>query len=120
MPEAGRSPPLDLLLYAHDGRGLGHVSRSVAVGLAVRRLHPGLRTLLVSGARGCAELIGPAPLDWVKLPAYATQVVDGRSRGIDGPSGLKPSIPFAWESSYIGVDMARRWMSRAETSLPRV
>ncbi len=101
MPEAGRSPPLDLLLYAHDGRGLGHVSRSVAVGLAVRRLHPGLRTLLVSGARGCAELIGPAPLDWVKLPAYATQVVDGRSRGIDGPSGFADAALGALRAELI-------------------
>jgi predicted glycosyltransferase len=88
MPESTPSPPLDVLLYAHDGRGLGHVSRSVAIGLALRRVAPGLRTVVVTGARGCAELIGPASLDWIKLPAYATRVIGGRSRGVDGPSGF--------------------------------
>ncbi len=81
-----RHPRLDVLLYAHDGRGLGHVSRSVAIGMALRRLYPDLRVCLMTGCRQTQELIGPAPLDWLKLPAYETTVVDGVSRGIDGPS----------------------------------
>ena len=82
-------PPVDILLYAHDGRGLGHISRSVAIGLALRRLYPRLRVLLVTGGAQSQELIGAAPLDWLKLPAYRTEIVDGQSRGIDGNSGFR-------------------------------
>jgi predicted glycosyltransferase len=79
---------LDLLIYAHDGRGLGHASRSVAIGLAVRRLVPQLRVLFVTGMKQSAGLIGEGPLDWVKLPSYETQVVNGVSRGCRGDSNL--------------------------------
>ncbi len=81
-----RHPRLDILIYAHDGRGLGHVSRSAAIGMALRRLYPALRVCLMTGCRQTQELIGPAPLDWLKLPAYETEVVGGVSRGINGPS----------------------------------
>jgi len=79
-------PRLDILIYAHDGRGLGHVSRSIGIGLALRRLFPALKVLFVSGCRLSQELIGTAPLDWLKLPSYATRVMDGKSRGIAGRS----------------------------------
>lgn len=79
---------LDILIYAHDGRGLGHVSRSVGVGLALRRLYPELRVLFVSGSSFTGELVGRAPLDWIKLPSYKTRVVGGKSRGVDGDSGF--------------------------------
>jgi len=42
---------LDILLYGHDGRGLGHVSRSVAIGLALRRLYPHLKICVITGCR---------------------------------------------------------------------
>jgi len=77
---------LDILIYAHDGRGLGHVSRSIGVGMALRRLYPHLKVLFVSGCRQSQELIGQAPLDWLKLPAYETRVEGGKSRGIVGRS----------------------------------
>jgi predicted glycosyltransferase len=77
---------LDLLIYAHDGRGLGHASRSIAIGLAVRRLFPDLKVLFLSGAKQSANLIGRGALDWVKLPAYETRVTDGLSRGCAGDS----------------------------------
>ena len=79
---------LDLLIYAHDGRGLGHASRSVAIGLAVRRLFPELRVLFVTGLKKTADLIGEGQLDWIKLPSYETRVVDGVSRGCCGASNL--------------------------------
>ncbi|MFZ5573226.1 MAG: hypothetical protein ACOZF0_22720 [Thermodesulfobacteriota bacterium] len=82
------TPRLDLLIYAHDGRGLGHVSRSAAIGMACRRLFPGLKVLLVSGSRMTGDLIGPAPLDWVKLPAYQTTVVKGLSHGRTSPANF--------------------------------
>jgi predicted glycosyltransferase len=78
------SSHLDLLLYAHDGRGFGHASRSAAIGMALRRLFPHLTVLLVTGCRFTTELIAGAPLDWLKLPSYATRVVAGRSIGITG------------------------------------
>lgn len=82
------TPRFDILIYAHDGRGLGHVSRSAAVGMALRRLYPELRVCLITGCRQTQELIGEASLDWIKLPAYDTMVIDGRSVGIDGPCGI--------------------------------
>lgn len=85
---AMQSPFLDILLYAHDGRGTGHVSRSAAIGMALRRLYPDLRVLLVTGSARVAELIGEAPLDCCKLPSYATSVVGGVSCGAPGPSGF--------------------------------
>ncbi len=81
-----RTPRLDILIYAHDGRGLGHASRSIGVGMALRRLFPALKVLLVTGCRLSQELIGAAPLDWLKLPSYETQVVQGKSQGIAGKS----------------------------------
>ena len=77
---------LDVLIYAHDGRGLGHASRSIGVGMALRRLYPDLKVLFVSGCSLSQELIGMAPLDWLKLPSYETEVVCGKSRGIRGKS----------------------------------
>lgn len=79
---------LDILIYGHDGRGLGHVSRSAAIGMALRRLFPQLKVCLLSGCRQTQELIGEAPLDWMKLPAYDTEVIAGKSTGIDGPCGF--------------------------------
>lgn len=80
---------LDILIYAHDGRGLGHVSRSAAIGMALRRLYPHLSVCLISGCRQTQELIGDVPLDWIKLPAYDTVVIDGASVGIEGPCGFE-------------------------------
>lgn len=79
-------PRLDIMIYAHDGRGLGHASRSIGVGMALRRLFPELKVLFVSGCRFSQELIGTAPLDWLKLPSYETTVEGGKSRGIAGRS----------------------------------
>lgn len=81
-------PRLDVLLYAHDGRGLGHASRTIAIGAALRRLAPDLRVLFISGCRLSQELIGDAPLDWLKLPSYETVVEGGKSRGVRGKSNF--------------------------------
>ncbi|HKJ64974.1 MAG TPA: hypothetical protein VJ969_06205, partial [Desulfopila sp.] len=81
-------PRLDILLYAHDGRGLGHASRTIAIGMAMRRIAPKRRVLFLSGSEFCRELIGPAPLDWIKLPSYETVVVQGKSRGVPGKSNF--------------------------------
>ena len=77
---------LDILIYAHDGRGLGHVSRSLGIGMALRRLYPELKILFISGSAFTGELLGKAPLDWLKLPSYKTEVIGGKSCGIRGDS----------------------------------
>lgn len=82
------STRLDILMYAHDGRGLGHASRTIGIGLALRRLSPSLKILFLSGCKESQDLIGTAPLDWLKLPSYETIVTDGRSQGIKGNSNF--------------------------------
>lgn len=83
---------LDVLIYAHDGRGLGHVSRSVGIGLALRRLYPDLSVLLVTGCATTAELIGDGLLDWIKLPSYKTNVSAGKSSGVKGDSNIEDKL----------------------------
>ena len=82
---------LDLLIYAHDGRGFGHVSRSVAIGAAVRRLYPDLKVLLLTGFQQTADLIDAVALDWIKLPSYQKTVVDGKARSRIGNTNIKHS-----------------------------
>jgi len=86
------SKRLDFLLYAHDGRGLGHASRGVAIGMAIRRLFPKCKTLFVSGCKQASALIGPAPLDWIKLPSYETRIIQGKAEGSDGDSKFYKSV----------------------------
>ena len=86
------SKRLDFLIYAHDGRGLGHASRSIAIGLALRRLYPQCKTLFVSGCKQAAALIGNGTLDWIKLPSYATTIVRGRAEGGYGHSKFYKSV----------------------------
>jgi predicted glycosyltransferase len=83
---------LDFLLYAHDGRGLGHASRAISVGLAVKRLFPKKRVLFISGCVDTKMLIGPATLDWIKLPSYQTVLKDGVSQGKNGQAGFYKSV----------------------------
>jgi predicted glycosyltransferase len=80
---------LDVLIYSHDGRGLGHVSRGVTIGMALRRLFPERKVLFVSGFKQTATLVGPCPLDWMKLPSYETQIIEGKSKGRVGNTNIK-------------------------------
>lgn len=83
---------LDILLYAHDGRGLGHASRTIGIGMALKRLYPNLRVLFVTGAAISQALIGQAKLDWIKLPSYASKIEDGVSTGVNGPANFYKSV----------------------------
>ncbi len=83
---------LDILLYAHDGRGLGHASRAIGIGMAIRRLYPDLKVLFVSGAGISQSLIGRSNLDWIKLPSYASKIENGVSTGVDGPANFYKSV----------------------------
>ena len=86
------SKRLDFLIYAHDGRGLGHASRGIAIGLALRRLYPQCKTVFVSGCKQAASLIGNGTLDWIKLPSYATTIVKGRAEGGYGHANFYKSV----------------------------
>jgi len=63
---------VDVLIYCHDGRGLGHLSRSIAIALAIRRIRPTARVVLLTGSEHTPELVGCGRVDWMKLPSYAT------------------------------------------------
>lgn len=57
------------LLYSHDGLGLGHVRRNLAIGSALLRGAPDASILLVTGS-GEVERLGIEPgIDVLKLPA---------------------------------------------------
>lgn len=86
------SKRLDFLIYAHDGRGLGHASRSIAICMALRRLFPKCKILFLSGCQETRALIGPAPLDWMKLPSYMTTLVNGQAEGRDGDTKFNKSV----------------------------
>lgn len=86
------STRLDVLIYAHDGRGLGHASRSIGIGMALRRLYPDLKILFVTGAAISQSLIEPSGLDWIKLPSYASKIENGVSTGVDGPANFYKSV----------------------------
>jgi predicted glycosyltransferase len=80
---------LDVLIYSHDGRGFGHVSRGVAIGMALRRLFPRLKVLFVSGFKQTSTLVSSCPLEWMKLPSYETQIIAGKSKGRLGNTNIK-------------------------------
>lgn len=78
----------DLITYAHDGRGLGHLSRAIAIAIAAKRMSPRLRVAVLTGSRHFPELAGAADLDWIKLPSFATQLTSGRPSPASGPSRI--------------------------------
>jgi predicted glycosyltransferase len=79
---------LDVLLYAHDGRGHGHVSRAIAIGLALRRVAPSTRVLLATGASNVAQLESVGDLDWIKLPSRRALVEADQVTEASGPSNF--------------------------------
>jgi predicted glycosyltransferase len=65
----GRGPRLRFMLYSHDGLGLGHARRNLAIAAALTEAQPAASVLLVTG---CRELgtYGLAPnVDVVTVPA---------------------------------------------------
>src|ERR1051325_10956463 len=56
------------LFYSHDGLGLGHTRRHVAVAAALRELAPEASILLASGADDVNRLGLPAHIEVLKLP----------------------------------------------------
>jgi len=60
-----------IMLYAHDGRGIGHVVRICVLARAARAYWQGSEVILVSGAPELVALC-PAGAEAIKLPSYFT------------------------------------------------
>ena len=56
------------LFYSHDGQGLGHVRRNLAIADAVTRLDPDASVLVVSSTDHIDSLVVPPRVDILKLP----------------------------------------------------
>ena len=67
-PSPTPGAPLRLLFYSHDGQGLGHVRRNLAVARAVTERDVGASVLVVSSADHVDDLVVPPRVDVLKLP----------------------------------------------------
>ena len=56
------------LFYSHDGLGLGHTRRNLAIAAALTELEPRASVLLATGADFVSRLGLPSHLDILKLP----------------------------------------------------
>lgn len=56
------------LLYSHDGAGLGHTRRNLAIAAAVTRRDPSAAVLLATGSESVSRLGLPDRVDFLKLP----------------------------------------------------
>src|SRR5438309_1892855 len=62
------SARMRFLFYSHDGMGLGHVHRHLAIASALARLCPRAQVLLATGVDDASQLGLPANVDTLKLP----------------------------------------------------
>ena len=58
-----------LFFYSHDGMGLGHVRRQIAIAAALNAVHPDAKVLLATSVDDVAGLGLPPNVDTLKLPA---------------------------------------------------
>src|SRR5438093_13352759 len=63
-----RPPSLRFLFYSHDGLGLGHTRRNLAVAAAVVELCPEASVLIASGTADAHPLGLPPRVDVPRLP----------------------------------------------------
>src|SRR5437899_12094075 len=64
----GGGPGMRFLFYSHDGLGLGHTRRHLALATALTELAPEASVLLVSGADDVHRLGLPDNVEVIKLP----------------------------------------------------
>lgn len=73
------------MFYSHDGMGLGHTRRHLAVAEALTELSPEATVLLVTGANGISRLGLPPNVEILKLPSIrkvANGEYSSRSLGV--------------------------------------
>jgi predicted glycosyltransferase len=68
QPTAGSERPR-MLLYSHDGFGLGHVQRNFNIACALEQAVEGTTALLVGGSPHGFDCRLPPGVDWIKLPS---------------------------------------------------
>lgn len=56
------------LMYSHDGVGLGHLRRNIAIAEALTSASPESSVLLASGTTPVGQLTGSGSIDFLKLP----------------------------------------------------
>lgn len=66
--DVGIPRPLRFFLYSHDGLGLGHMRRNLAIAEALTTMVPDSAILLATGASHTAQFTLPENVDYVKLP----------------------------------------------------
>jgi predicted glycosyltransferase len=70
-------PPPRVLLYSHDGLGLGHTRRNLAIAGALTDLSPGAAVLVATGIEEITRLGVPESVGILKLPGLR-KVANGR------------------------------------------
>jgi predicted glycosyltransferase len=64
-----RSAHQSILLYSHDTYGLGHFRRNSAIALALRRLEPRIRLVMLTGSTLAADFQLPGAVELVRMPS---------------------------------------------------
>jgi predicted glycosyltransferase len=82
-----RPPDRRILLYSHDGTGLGHLRITLGVAGAYGRLRPSDSLLLLTGSLQAGAFALPANLDFVKLPAMPKRDLYGSLPPTEGFTG---------------------------------
>ncbi len=67
-PTRTQFPEMRFLFYSHDGLGLGHTRRNLAVATALSQLAPQASILVVTGADDVSRLGRPPNVEILKLP----------------------------------------------------
>lgn len=83
------------LFYSHDGLGLGHVRRNLAIAAHLTRLDPSASVLLVCSTDQIDGLVVPPRVDVLKLP------------------GLRKTGNERYTSRRLGLDEAETWSLRS-------
>lgn len=66
-PERSRSP--SIVLYSHDGFGLGHLKRTVRIAQQLRLRAPDALVLIVTSSPAAGHPLIPEDIDYIKLPS---------------------------------------------------
>jgi predicted glycosyltransferase len=93
------------LLYSHDGLGLGHMRRNLAIAEALTKMSPQSAILLCTGASQTAQFSLPGNVDYLKLPEIRKVYNDqytSRRLGINSAeiSNLRATILAAAVESF--------------------
>lgn len=88
-----------VLFYSHDGFGLGHLRRSLAVAAAFDRQVQNASRLLLTGSSSIGDFALPTSLDYVRMPG-----IDKRSI-FEGTQGAAPDV-FALRQALIAATVS--------------